>query len=159
MDFKIREIEEKDNKIIEKIIRDCLIEYGANHEGTAWADPNLGQFSKIYVGEGNQYWVAEVENGTIVGGVGIGLLDSNRKICELQKMYCIPDARGTGVANRLIEKALDYAKNYYDKCYLETLDNMVRAQKFYEKYGFKRVYEPVVETEHFACDVRYLLDL
>ena len=80
MDYKIREIEEKDNKIIEKIIRDCLIEYGANHEGTAWADPNLGQFSKIYVGEGNKYWVAEDENGTIVGGVGIGLLDSNRKI-------------------------------------------------------------------------------
>ena len=41
MKYKIREIEEKDNKKIEKVIRDCLIEFGANHEGTAWADPNL----------------------------------------------------------------------------------------------------------------------
>ena len=156
MEIKIREIQEKDNKEIEKIIRSCLIEYGANHEGTAWTDPNLGRFSEIYNEEGNKYWVAE-EDGKVVGGVGIGRMNSN--ICELQKMYCIREIRGKGVAHKLIEIALDYAKNYYKKCYLETLENMIEAQKFYEKNGFKRVYEPVVETEHFACDVRYIKDL
>lgn len=156
MEIKIREIQEKDNKEIEKIIRSCLIEYGANHEGTAWTDPNLGRFSEIYNEEGNKYWVAE-EDGEVVGGVGIGRMNSN--ICELQKMYCIREIRGKGVAHKLIEIALDYAKNYYKKCYLETLENMIEAQKFYEKNGFKRVYEPVVETEHFACDVRYIKDL
>ena len=35
----IREIEEKDNKQVEKLIRTCLIEFGANKPGTAWADP------------------------------------------------------------------------------------------------------------------------
>lgn len=156
MEIKIREIQEKDNKEIEKIIRSCLIEYGANHEGTAWTDPNLGRFSEIYNEEGNKYWVAE-KDGRVVGGVGIGRMNSN--ICELQKMYCIREIRGKGVAHKLIEIALDYAKNYYKKCYLETLANMIEAQKFYEKHGFKRVYEPVVETEHFACDVRYIKDL
>ena len=156
MEIKIREIQEKDNKEIEKIIRSCLIEDGANHEGTAWTDPNLGRFSEIYNEEGNKYWVAE-EDGEVVGGVGIGRMNSN--ICELQKMYCIREIRGKGVAHKLIEIALDYAKNYYKKCYLETLENMIEAQKFYEKNGFKRVYEPVVETEHFACDVRYIKDL
>ena len=34
---------------------------------------------------------------------------------------------------------------------------MVAAQKFYEKCGFERINEPLVETEHFACDVRYKL--
>ena len=48
MQFRIREIESKDNKEIEKIIRTCLIEFGANHEGTAWSDPNLGRFSEVY---------------------------------------------------------------------------------------------------------------
>lgn len=38
MTYIIREIESKDNKIIETIIRNALIEYGGNHEGTAWAD-------------------------------------------------------------------------------------------------------------------------
>ena len=111
---------------------------------------------EIYNEEGNKYWVAE-EDGKVVGGVGIGRMNSN--ICELQKMYCIREIRGKGVAHKLIEIALDYAKNYYKKCYLETLENMIEAQKFYEKHGFKRVYEPVVETEHFACDVRYIKDL
>ena len=43
----IRLIAPQDNKIIESIIRSCLIEYGANHEGTAWADENLSRFSEI----------------------------------------------------------------------------------------------------------------
>ena len=55
--------------------------------------------------------------------------------------------------------ALEYASEYYSKCYLETLENMVAAQKFYEKYGFERIYEPLVKTEHFACDVRYIKNL
>lgn len=89
MKYIIREIEEKDDLIIEKIIRDCLIEYGANHEGTAWADPDLNKFSKIYNKEKEKYWVAEDENGRIVGGVGIGEIKGLEDVCELQKMYCI----------------------------------------------------------------------
>lgn len=35
MEYQIREIEAKDNKDVENVIRTCLIEFGANHEGTA----------------------------------------------------------------------------------------------------------------------------
>ena len=44
MKYTIREIESKDNKQVENVIRTCLIEFGANHEGTALADTNLGRF-------------------------------------------------------------------------------------------------------------------
>lgn len=159
MNYHIRVIERKDNKAIESVIRSSLIEFGANHEGTAWADPNLGCFSEIYNSEGNCYWVAEDENGRIVGGTGIGKLDGTGDICELQKMYCLLEARGTGLSHQLIEIALDYASHYYKQCYLETLENMVAAQKFYEKYGFHRIYEAVGETTHCACDVRYIRGL
>ncbi len=87
MQYTIREIEEKDDKEIENLIRSCLIEFGANHEGTAWTDPNLGRFSKIYNKEGNKYWVAMDEDDKIIGGVGIGKLDGVEGVCELQKMY------------------------------------------------------------------------
>ena len=159
MKYTIREIEAKDNKDVEKVIRTCLIEFGANHEGTAWADPNLGRFSEIYNTEGNKYWVAIDENNNVVGGVGIGKLDGIEDVCELQKMYCLPEARGTGIAHELMKMALEYGAQYYSKCYLETLENMVAAQKFYEKYRFERIYEPLVKTEHFACDVRYVKNL
>lgn len=74
-------------------------------------------------------------------------------------MYCLPEARGCGVAHRLMKIALKYAKLYYKRCYLETLDNMIAAQKFYEKYGFERVDKPLLETPHFCCDVRYIKEL
>ena len=159
MEYRIREIENRDNKEIENVIRSCLIEFGANHEGTAWSDPNLGRFSEIYNTEGNKYWVAENTEGKIVGGVGIGKLEGIDGVCELQKMYCLPETRGIGISHKLIEKALKYAKKYYKRCYLETLSNMSAAQRFYEKYGFERIYEPLVKTEHFACDVRYIKEL
>ena len=159
MCFNIREIKKEDNKELEKVIRSCLIEFGANHEGTAWTDPNLGRFSEIYNTEGNKYWVIVDESERVVGGVGIGKLEGIEDVCELQKMYCLPEVRGTGISHRLIEIALDYAKRYYRRCYLETLENMKAAQKFYEKYGFIRIYEPIVKTEHFACDVRYIKNL
>lgn len=158
MEFFIREIEKDDDKEIEKIIRDCLVEFEANHDGTAWTDPNLGRFSEIYNSDKDKYWIAQDSNGKIVGGVGIGNLGVDG-VCELQKMYCIPKVRGTGIAPKLIDTALEYAKNYYNKCYLETLDNMVQAQRFYEKNGFVRIKKPLVVTEHFACDVRYIKEL
>ncbi|MBQ8318358.1 MAG: GNAT family N-acetyltransferase [Lachnospiraceae bacterium] len=159
MDYIIRAIEARDNKQVENVIRTCLIEFGGNHEGTAWADPDLGRFSEIYNTEGNCYWVAEDEAGNVVAGVGIGQLEGLADVCELQKMYCLPEARGTGVAHRLMKMALKYAKLYYKRCYLETLDNMIAAQKFYVKYGFEIVDKPLLKTAHFCCDVRYIKEL
>ena len=106
-----------------------------------------------------RYWVAIDENNKIVGGVGIGKLEEIEDVCELQKMYCLPEIRGTGISHKLMNIALEYAKKYYSRCYLETLENMIAAQKFYEKFGFIRIYEPLVKTEHFACDVRYIKEL
>lgn len=159
MDYTIREIEERDDQAVENLIRSCLVEFGANHEGTAWTDPDLGRFSKIYNRDGNRYWVALDSDGKVVGGVGIGALPGAAGICELKKMYCLPQARGTGLSHRLLAVALEYAKRHYDRCYLETLGNMVAAQKFYEKYGFARIDAPPAQTGHFACDVLYLKDL
>ena len=156
MQYIIREIEKRDDKRIEAVIRTCLIEFEANHEGTAWADPNLGRLSEIYNSDGNKYWVVENERGQIVGGAGIGALPGVKEVCELQKMYCLPEVRGTGVSHALMDTALEYAKKYYAKCYLETRGNMVAAQRFYEKYGFARTYDAIAQTEHCACDVHYI---
>ena len=87
MEYEIKEIEEKYNKELENVIRTCLIEFGANHEGTAWADPNLGKFSEIYNSKGNKYWIVLDKKGKIVGGAGIGKLENTDNVCELQKMY------------------------------------------------------------------------
>lgn len=157
MNCIIREIQAKDNASVEQIIRSCLLEFDGNREGTAWHDPDLGRFSEIYNTEKQKYWVAETDK--IIGGVGIGPLPGADGVCELQKMYCIPEARGTGVSHKLIEIALEHAKKYYSSCYLETFGNMLAAQRFYEKYGFARIDKPLGNTGHYACDVLYIKEL
>lgn len=157
MNCTIREIQSKDNGIVEFIIRNCLIEFNGNREGTAWEGPDLGRFSEIYNTNTAKYWVVETDR--VVGGVGIAPLVGADGVCELQKMYCIPEVRSTGISHKLIEIALDHARKYFDRCYLETFGNMIAAQKFYEKYGFTRTDKPLRNTGHDACDVLYIKDL
>lgn len=161
MGYTIRTIEKSDDLAVEAVIRSCLVEFGANHPGTAWTDPYLNRFSEVYNSEGNRYWVAADETGKIVGGVGVGTLTGgdDPQICELQKMYCLPEARGTGVAQQLMDVALAYAKRYYKAVYLETLDNMVAAQRFYEKFEFSRINYRIGDTGHSGCGVCYLKEL
>lgn len=158
MNCIVRVIQESDNRIIEHIIRNCLIEFKCTGKGSTWEDPNLSRFSEIYSTENSKYWIAEID-GKIVGGVGIAPLDGVPDVCELQKMYCIPEARGVGVSHSLIKIALDFAKKYYNRCYLETLKSMIAAQKFYEKYGFERIDKPLGNTGHYICDVLYIKNL
>lgn len=156
--MKIRKIEKKDDARVAFIIRECLTEYGcAGMMDTAWGDPYLDHFSEVYVLENNCYWVAENDEGTVIAGVGIGPLDSERNICELQKMYCLSEYRGTGIAQQLLDTALSFAKRTYSGCYLETRDNMERAKSFYERNGFTHTLETVGSTGHCGCGYHYIM--
>lgn len=154
----IRKIEAKDNLRVAEIIRECLTEYGcAGRMDTAWGDPYIERFSEVYVNEDNSYWVAENEDGLVVAGVGIGPLAGVPGVCELQKMYCISPYRGTGISQKLLNIALDFARELYSACYLETLDNMDRAKRFYERNGFAVTEETLGSTGHTGCPSHYLL--
>ena len=153
MTVTIREIKEQDNAAVEAISRSCLKEYGGDREGTAWCDPDLGRFSEIYGEPEMRYWVAEDHAGRILGGAGFGPLPGEEGVCELQKMYTLPEARGTGIAHRLVETVLQHAADHYALCYLETFGNMSRAQSFYRKHGFEQTDQPMGSTGHISCDV------
>ncbi len=157
--YQIREIRPGDDAGVESVIRACLVEFGANRPGFAWADPDLGRFSQVYAAPASRYWVVEAPDGGIVGGAGIGPLPGAQGVCELQKMYCLPPVRGTGAAHILMDLALAFAARHYRQCYLETFHTMAAANRFYQKYGFRRLERPYLPTEHFACDIWYLKDL
>lgn len=154
----IREIREDDNKNIEQAIRKCLIEFGANREGFAWADPELSTLSRAYSEKNTKYWVVE-NQGEILGGCGIAPVKGLKGVCELQKMYLLQEARALGVGQKLIDIALDFAKDHYEACYLETLKSMIAANKFYKKNEFIELEEPLLKTDHFSCDAWYVKKL
>ena len=48
---------------------------------------------------------------------------------------------------------------FIDKCYIETMPNMISAQKLYLKKGFEYIDKPMGNTGHTACPVWMLKDL
>lgn len=112
----IREMTQSDNKAVKKIIQDSLEMLGLDIPGTAYFDPQLNDLYQYY-SELNHahYWVMEME-GQVVGGVGIAPFSEADKICELQKMYLIPEVQGGGLSKNLMDTALLFAAQYYEKC-------------------------------------------
>lgn len=156
----IREIEQKDNAKIAKAIRSVLIEMGVPKVGTAYEDEALDCMTETYEESRKIYFV--VENGNeIIGGAGISPLDNYKgNVCELQKMYFMPEARGKGIGSQMMAKCLDFAKKAgFDQCYLETMPYMDDARKLYRKVGFQSIEKPMGNTGHYSCTVWMIKDL
>jgi putative acetyltransferase len=156
----IREIELEDDPKIAKVIRSVLIEMGVPKIGTAYEDEALDCMTETYNSPKKIYFVVENQN-KIIGGAGISPLDSYEgNICELQKMYFSPDARGKGLGSEMITKCLEFAKQAdFDQCYLETLPYMDDAKKLYRKVGFESIEKPIGNTGHYSCTVWMLKKL
>ena len=156
----IREIEKRDNAQIAQTIRAVLIELEVPKVGTAYADPHLDYLFETYDKPKSVYFIVE-NNGKIIGGAGVSQLENGEAIiCELQKMYFLPEARGLGLGTQMMEKCLQSAREFgFKKCYLETMPNMDDAQKLYQKVGFEYLCEPLGNTGHNSCPVWMIKNL
>ena len=150
----IRPIIESDNKPLATILREVLIEMNIPKIGSAYEDPEIDNMYNSYSSARSRYFIVE-ENGEILGGAGINpLRDGRPDVCELQKMYFHKSLRGRGIGYKMIKLCLDFAiKSNFKKCYIETMPNMINAQKLYLKKGFKYIDEPLGNTGHTACPV------
>jgi putative acetyltransferase len=153
----IRPIQENDNTDLAIIIRNALAEFGANKPGTVFFDPTTDELYELFQTAGSFYFVAEDEDGQLLGG-GIfptaGLPDGT---CELVKMYLTKNARGKGLGKLMIEHCLAWAKeNGYTQVYLETMPELKQALKVYELFGFEYLDGPLGNSGHFGCD-RWML--
>jgi len=156
----IREIQKEDNEQIAQVIRQVFIDDNFPKTGTAFADPQLDFMYEAYNTPKAVYFVIENE-GKIIGGAGVSQLEnSTENICELQKMYFLNEARGNGIGFQMIQKCIDKAREFgYEKCYLETLPEMLVAQKLYKKVGFEYLCAPMGTTGHNTCPVWMLKEL
>ncbi|WP_138417532.1 GNAT family N-acetyltransferase [Aquibacillus sediminis] len=158
--MQIREIEEKDNQKIENIIKRSLESFELNIPGTAYYDPELSRLTQFYKQQFNaKYWVVVNEQEEVVGGVGIAPFAGKKDVCELQKLYIAPKAQNKGLSKKLMKVALDYAKQYYSYCYLETLKKLQVANILYIKLGFQQLHQGLDGSEHNSCDAWYIKKL
>jgi putative acetyltransferase len=81
-------------------------------------------------------------------------------VCELQKMYFLPEARGRGVGLRMMEFCLAKACEFgFEKIYLETMEYMTHAQKLYKQAGFDYIDCAMGDTGHYSCPVHMIKTL
>ncbi len=158
--LSVREIEPSDNQVIETIIRTVSVEFGSDPKTTILGDPCIRNMYGHYNDARSVYFIA-ASSGTIFGGCGIKQLDGTEEnICELQRMFLIPEARGLGVGKKLLEMCIEKAMEFeYDKIYLESLKPMKAAIALYKKLGFREISTPLGNTGHTGCNVFMLLEL
>lgn len=150
----IRSIELEDNPSIANVIRQVSYENGLTEDkGYGVADPTLEDMFSVYNNGRSQYWVIELD-GKVVGGGGFAPLAGMPEVCELQKMYFLPETRGKGLAKKLVNMSMEKAKALgYQHMYLETTECLNAAVKLYEKLGFDHLDSAWGETGHDACEV------
>ena len=158
--FLIRPITSADSPAVAQIIRSVMPEFGAGGAGFAIHDAEVNEMAAAYQQPGSAYFVVEHE-GAVRGGGGVAALaGGDGRVCELRKMYFLPQLRGLGAGDALLARCLEAARALgYARCYLETLTGMDAAQHLYEKHGFRRIPGPLGNTGHFSCDRFYLREL
>jgi len=158
--FEIRPIRRKDDEQIARLVNRVLSEFRLNVAGSSMNDDEISAMYDAYKNDNAVYFV--VLNGKrVVGGAGLGpLRGGDASVCELRKMYLLPEARGLGLGERLLDLCLDAAREMGCKrCYLETARELTQARAMYEKHGFTGLDEPIGDTGHFRSDTWYALDL
>lgn len=158
--YTIRKIRPEDNLQVKKVIQNVLVEMGVPKVGTAYEDKSLDDMYETYNKDRMEYFVVE-ENKEIIGSAGIAPLEGgDPEICELQKMYFLPEARGRGVGAEMMKKCLEFARQEgYKQCYLETLPYMQSARKLYARTGFRSLEGPLGDTGHYNCTMWMIKDL
>lgn len=91
--------------------------------------------------------VAEADGGELVGFAYVGpgeIIEgvSGPDVLELKRIYVASAWHGKGIAQSLMDAALDAARaRGARKIWLGVWENNARALQFYKKYGFERVSE------------------
>ena len=158
--FEIRPIRADDDAAMAAVIRTVMPEFGATGSGFAISDPEVDWMSRAYAAPRHAYFVVE-RDGRVLGGAGVApLAGGDAGVCELRKMYFLPEARGSGAGAAMMARCLDAARGFgFRQCYLETLTGMDAAMRLYERSGFRRIDAPLGATGHGGCNRFYLLDL
>lgn len=159
--YAIRPIRESDRTSVASLIRTVMPEFGAKGPGFAINDPEVDDMFEAYAAPRSAYFVvtrrsekSKAKREVVVGGGGYApLVGGDTHTCELRKMYFLPEVRGLGIGQEVLEKCLGGAgRARFRRMYLETLAAMTQARALYTRNGFAPIDKPLGNTGHFGCN-------
>ncbi len=137
-DFFVRAADNNNIPSIKNVVFSVLKEYGLKPDSSG-IDKDLEDAQGNYYYK-NGFFGVVLNNAAkeIVGT--FGLYQINKNVCELRKMYLMKNARGIGLGNLMLTKAIETAKEMnYKKIVLETISPLKEAISLYKKFGFTPV--------------------
>lgn len=154
MKVEINKIKKEDNDFAKALILSTLKEFGACGPGYASGDDELNDMFHAYQSKDCAYYIVKVDGERMGAGGFAPLVGDDRQVCELRKMYLLPETRGKGIGKKLIAFCMAEAKKAgFTQMYLETLKAMTAAQKLYQSYGFEYLENRRGDTGHHSCPI------
>ena len=160
MKYDIVRIQPEHDDAVCRIIKKVGKEFGAIGDGFGPSDEEVLSMSKYYNEDNKSVYLVAIIEGSVAGGCGIAPFNNSLEICELRKLFLLPENRGAGIGKDLTLKCLSFARSKgFTQCYLDTLSNMKAAIALYENLGFRHLDEPLGGTIHGGCNVWMLKNL
>jgi putative acetyltransferase len=150
----IRRATRADEAAVREIVFGILGEYSLTPD-PGHVDRDLYDLDAHFFAGGGMFDVAEDADGRLVACCGTHM--KSAEAAELRKMYVRREARRQGLGQRLLERALAFARAAgCARMELETASVLKEAMAMYEKAGFVRqAHAPEVKR----CDRAYAIDL
>ncbi len=99
--------------------------------------------------------LAELD-ANFVGCVALRCLEN--KICEMKRLFVVPEYRGRDIGRNLACSVIDRARHLgYEKMRLDTLESMKAAKKLYRSLNFRTIqsycYNPLENPSYMELDL------
>ena len=140
--MQLRRLTSENDAAVAELIRTNLKAYQLDIPGTVYYDDSLDHLSDFYDDPGRAYYVL-LQDGQVVGGIGLAEFDFFESCCELQKLYLRDAVKGRSLGYDLIDHIENRAREMgYRQMYLETHNNLQTAIHVYEKAGYREIPRP-----------------
>jgi GNAT superfamily N-acetyltransferase len=142
--FKVRAFNRRDSEGVIKLISDIIVNEFKFELEIDCLDSDIFCIDEHYnKSRGGCFWVAEPgdntnnNNNQIIGTIAIRNLKKFESTCELKRMYVVREFRRLGIGQKMLETAIDFAKNFgYKRVILDSSKYLDAARTFYLKNDF-----------------------
>jgi len=142
--IKIRVFQSSDSERVIKLISDIIVNEFTFKLEFDTLDSDILAIEETYnKSDGGCFWIAESidDNNTqqqkIVGTTAIRNLKQFEFTCELKRMYVLNEFRRLGLGQKLLNRAIEYAKSIgYSRMVLDSSKTLYAARALYLKKGF-----------------------
>jgi len=145
---KVRRAVAADSPAVAAVVRAVYDEFGFTWDEAGY-HADLGDVEEFYAA----FYVAEVD-GRIVGAAGLTGHGS------LERLYVLPEARGSGAGSALLTAVADEARRHgHDRLEIWSDKRFTAAHRLYERHGAHVIGERVHDDPDSSHEWGLLLDL